>query len=88
MAVERNAELVRLVSAFSRSEETKNVAKDSFAFLKELSSREVAANFHDKLCCAMLKAINGGGQEYAELLRFGGPVRTLIVVHSNITHVA
>ena len=87
MAVEKSAELIRLVSAFDRSEKTKDIARESLEFLKDLNCRAVAANYHNKLCNAMLKAINGGGQEYAELLRFCGPVQTVVVIHSNITGV-
>ena len=87
MAAERSAELVRLMSAFEQSEQTKNLARESVVFLQEIR-REVAANYHLKLCSAMLKAINGGAKEYAELLRCCGPVKTLTVIHSSIGRVA
>lgn len=85
---ERNAELIRLVSAFERSEETKDTVQECLVFLKEFISRDASVTFHSKLCNAMLKVIKGGGQDYTELLRYAGPVQTLIVIHSNLTHVA
>ena len=87
MATGRSAELVRLVSAFERSEQTKSLARESVVFLQEMG-REVAVNYHHKLCNAMLKVINGGAQEYAELLRCCGPVKTLTVIHGSIGRVA
>lgn len=83
----RNAELIRLVAAFERSEKTKEVVRESVVFLKELESCHVATNYHDKLCHAMLRVINGGAREYTELLRFCGPVQTVMVIHSNISSV-
>ena len=79
--------MVRLVTAFERSEKTKEIVRESLTFLKQLESGHVATNYHDKLCHAMLKVINGGAQEYTELLRFCGPVQTVMVIHSNITSV-
>ena len=87
MAGGRSTELIRLVTAFDHSEKTKDVVRESVTFLKELESGHVAANYHDKLCHAMLKVINGGAQEYTELLRFCGPVQTVMVIHSNISSV-
>ena len=89
MAGENSAELIRLISSFVRSEETKDVAKNSLTFLKQLDGRNGgAATYHDMLCSAMLKVINGGGQEYTDLLRHGGPLKALVVIHSNISRVA
>lgn len=85
-AREKSAELVRLVSAFERSEGLKELAKESVTFLREVG-RANAENYHHKLCSAMLKVINGGGQEYADLLRYGGPAKTLVVIHSDIARV-
>lgn len=82
MAGERSAELIRLVSAFERSEKTKDVVRESIEFLRGSDGAH-----YDKLCSAMLKAINGGGQEYAELLHCRGPLQALVVTHTNLPRV-
>lgn len=85
----RNMELIRLVSAFDRSEEKKCIVKESLDFLRSFSSKDAAnTGYHSKLCSAMLKVINGGAREYAELLHYAGPSQCLLVIHSNLTRVA
>lgn len=81
-------EVIRLVSAFDRSEEKKDVVKESLDFLRTFSGKDAAtAGYHSKLCSAMLKVINGGAREYAELLHYVGPIQCLLVVHSNLNRV-
>ena len=84
-SVGKNMELIRLISSFDRSEEKKYIAKESLDFLRSFSGKD--AGYHSKLCSAMLKVINGGAREYAELLHYAGPSQCLLVVHSNLSRV-
>ena len=86
-SVGKNVDLIRLVSAFDRSDEKKDIVKESLEFLREFSGNRAAASYHNKLCSAMLKVINGGAREYAELLHSAGPMQCLIVVYSNLNQV-
>ena len=87
-SVGKNMELIRLVSAFDRSEDKKHIAKESLDFLRSFSRKYAASTgYHSKLCSAMLKVINGGAQEYAELLHYAGPSQCLLVIHSNLSRV-
>lgn len=81
-------ELIRLVSTFDRSEEKKDIVKESLDFLRTFSGKEAATTgYHSNLCSAMLKVINGGAREYAELLHYAGPIQCLLVVHNNLSRV-
>lgn len=87
-AVGKNMELIRLVSTFDRSDEKKDITKESLAFLREFSGKDAATtSYHNKLCGAMLKVISGGAREYAELLHYSGPLQCLVVIHSNLSQV-
>ena len=83
----KNMELIRLVSAFDRSNEIKNIAIESLTFLRGCNGKDTITGYHAKLCSAMLKVINGGAREYAELLHSAGPLQCLVVVHSNLSRV-
>ena len=87
-SIGKNMELIRLVSAFDRSDEKKDIVKESLDFLRTFSGKEAATTgYHSKLCSAMLKVINGGAREYAELLHYAGPIQCLLVVHNNLSRV-
>lgn len=78
-------ELVELVNSFECTEldNIGNVVRSSLDFLKKSSSKD---QDHSRLCCAVIKRVEGGNAELSKLLHFAGDTQVLVVVSSSISN--
>ncbi len=82
-----DGKLVQLISSFESAEHTGNVARESLEYLSKSGNGNGDQDAHGRLCRAMLKAAElGGNSDMGRVLHFKGEAEALTVVYNNAKH--